>query len=523
MDVPVTSSGTRTSDSRDGSLTRRVFRAGIWTTLFHGLTRGIGFIRNIVLARILSPDDFGLFGITLAVLAVLERFSQTGLRAALVQKEEEVDDYLDSAFAVQAFRGTVLAAILVFGAGYIATFFEEPRAEPLIQLLGASFLIHGFQNVAIVQYTRQLEMRYQYLHRFSSRLVDLVVSVVLAVILRNAWALMIGLVAGRLAALIVSYIVHPYRPKLRFSLSQTHELGRYGRWIFLNNVVGFIAYRGDSIIIGKFLGATSLGIYTLAYSISEVVTVEVSRIMNDVAFPAFARAQGDLARVRRGYFAAIELVTAVSFPAAVGLYLLSVPLIELVLGEGWEEVAFVLPALAIAGALRALVRNGQVVLRGIGKPGLVVGVNVLAIFVTYSAMFLLIPLYGLLGVALAVLLGQAATLPLTLGLVGRMIDAGIGPLARALVPATILSIVVGVVSVGMDAAGVTRTWYGTVFTIVFAVLAFAAAAGVQWRTTKTGPFRILAMMKDRKADRKKSKKADAAAGTGDTVPPLVSR
>lgn len=479
------------------SLSKRVVHAGFWSFLFHGLVRGIGFVRNIALARILAPDDFGLFGITVAILSILERFSQTGLRDALIQKKEDVDDYLDAAWTVEAIRGTLLAAALFLGAGYIADFFDEPRARALIQLLAVAFLFRGLQNVGLVQFTRDLEMRYQYLHRFGSRIIDLVVSVVLALILKSAWALMIGLVAGRFAGFLISYMIHPYRPRFRVDLAQTIELSRFGRWVFLYNVLGFFASRGDNLVIGKFLGTTALGIYTLAYSISEVITVEISRIMNEVAFPAYSRAQGDLARVRRGYLVGVELVTAATFPAATVFYFLSVPLVDIILGAGWTEVANVLPALAIAGGIGALSRTGQVVYRGIGRPGFIVWVTVFGVLVTYASMFALIPRYGLVGVAYCALLGQLAVLPITLFSVGRLLDIGFSSLALALSPAILLSGIVTLTVLGFQELGVADSFAGTTITIVAVAVAYAATSLLLWRGARSGPLRLMEMLKKR--------------------------
>jgi len=482
----------------DTSLTRRVFRAGLWSFLFHGLMRGIGFIRNVVLARILSPDDLGLFGITLAILSVLDRFSQTGLKAALIQRKGEVDEYLDSAWTVQLIRGALLAAILFIGSPYISAFFEEPRATGLIRMLAASMLLKGVQNIGLVKFTRDLELRFQYLHRFSSRIVDLVVSIVLAFILKDAWALMIGLVAGRVTAVIVSYAVHPYRPKIRFNLRQTNELGRYGRWVFLNNVLFFLVYRGDNFVIAKFLDTTALGFYTLAYSISEVVSAEVSRVLNEPLFSAYARVQMDLGRVRKGFFAATELVAAAAFPAAAVLYLMSGALIDILLGPAWAEVASVLPALALAGAVRGLTRNCSAVCGGLGQPHIVFSYNIAAVVFTYSAMFVLLPRFGLLGVAYSVLIGQIAMLPAAQFAANRLLKARIGDLFRSLIPGTLLTVAVGGTLIILDRSGLTGSIVATITRLLAAAATYAIATLLLWRVAKSGPMRLLEFSKERK-------------------------
>lgn len=458
-------------------------------------SRGLGFVRNVVLARILAPDDFGLFGVALVVLSFVERFSATGLQSALVQKKEDIADYLDSAWTVQALRGAVVAVLLVASAPFLAAFFGDARAEPLIQVLGVSFLLGGLTNIGTVEFHRELEMNRQFGYQLSGTLADLAVSIVLSFVLGNVWALMLGMIAGRVVSLVASYALHPYRPKPRLDWGQVRELRRYGRWVFLHHILYFLSYRGDNLIVGKFLGAPALGIYMLAYSISEVVTGEVGKMLDSVAFPVYARAQGNVAQVRAAFLIATELVAAVSLPVAVALYFLAAPVTDLLLGQKWTDVAAVLPALALAGALGAIASNGVALFRGLGRPDIGFRMNLLGVAVTYAIMFPLMLRYGITGVGVAVAAGMLACLPLLAYGSRAVLDTSFRELAAAWAPSAALSAAVALPLFLLP----NKSPAAFVLVVLAAVASYGGMAMVLWMTGRRGPLRIIHIARLRRA------------------------
>ena len=206
------------------SLGKKVVRGGIWVFTLRGTQRLFSFVRLIILARILAPSDFGLMGIALLTMAALNTFSQTGFQTALIQKKEDIKSYLDAAWTVTIIRGIILFLILYFIAPYAATFFKSPKALSIIKVIGFSFLIQAFTNIGVVYFQKELEFNKQFIYQFTGTIADFVVAVSAAVILRNVWALVYGLLAGNAARLIVSYLIHPYRPHLSFDFGKAKEL-----------------------------------------------------------------------------------------------------------------------------------------------------------------------------------------------------------------------------------------------------------------------------------------------------------
>ena len=147
------------------NLSQKVVRGGFWVFSLRITERAFSLIRLIILARILSPNDFGLMGIALLTMATLQTFSQTGFQQALIQKKKDIKPYLDSAWTVLILRGFVLFAILLFIAPYAAIFFKAPQAKPIIQVIGFSVLLQAFTNIGVVYFQKELEFNKQFLYQ----------------------------------------------------------------------------------------------------------------------------------------------------------------------------------------------------------------------------------------------------------------------------------------------------------------------------------------------------------------------
>ncbi|MBW2000976.1 MAG: oligosaccharide flippase family protein, partial [Deltaproteobacteria bacterium] len=154
-------------------LSKKVIRGGIWVFALRFTNRGLGFVRTIILARLLAPSDFGLLGIAMLAIAALETFSQTGFQAALIQKKENVESYLDTAWTVSAVRGIMLFFILFFCAPIVAQFFKSPQATLVIKVIAISTLISGFRNIGILFFQKELEFNKQFIYELSATLVDI--------------------------------------------------------------------------------------------------------------------------------------------------------------------------------------------------------------------------------------------------------------------------------------------------------------------------------------------------------------
>jgi len=386
------------------TLSQRVVRGGFWVFSLRITERVFSLIRLIILARILSPNDFGLMGIALLTMATLDTFSQTGFQQALIQKKEDIKSYLDSAWTVLILRGFVLFAILFFIAPYAAIFFKAPQARPIIQIIGLSVLLQAFTNIGVVYFQKELEFNKQFIYRLSGTLADFIVAVSAAIILKSVWALVFGLLAGNIARFIASYLIHPYRPRLSKNLGKAKELFGFGKWILSSSILIFLLHQGDDIFVGKLLGATMLGFYQMAYRISNTPATEITHVISQVTFPAYSKLQDNLPKLREAYLKVLQFTAFLSFPVAGLIFVLAPDFTKIFLGEKWIPMVPAMQVLCIFGITRAMNATIGSIFQGIGKPNIITFGAGFQLMVLAAIIYPLTSKWGIFGTSLAVVI-----------------------------------------------------------------------------------------------------------------------
>jgi len=384
------------------SLSQRVVRGGFWAFSLRIVQRLFSLTRLVILARILSPDDFGLMGIALLTMATLDTFSQTGFQAALIQKKGDIKSYLDAAWTVLILRGFILFVILYLIAPYVATFFNVPEAKPIIQVIGLAVLLQAFTNIGVIYFQKELEFNKVFIYQFAGTLADFVVAVPAVLILRNVWALVFGLLAGNAARCFVSYLIHPYRPHLSSDLGKAKELFGFGKWILGSSILVFLLGQGDDIFVGKFLTITALGFYQMAYRISNMPATEYSHLIATVTFPAYSKLQDSLLRLRKAYLKVLQLTAFLSIPIAGLIFILAPDFTRIFLGEKWMPMVPAMQVLALYGMLRAIGATTGVVFMAVGRPEISTKIKCAQLILLAILLYPFTVQWGILGTSIAV-------------------------------------------------------------------------------------------------------------------------
>jgi len=361
----------RTTDNLihpEKSLSQRAVISGAWVFSLRVIQQLFSLARLMILARILAPQDFGLMGIALLSMATLETFSQTGFQQALIQKKHDIKPYLDTAWTFLILRGIILFAVLYLIAPYAATFFDAPEAKPIIQVIGLSVIFQAFTNIGVIHFQKELEFNKQFIYQLSGTLTDFVVAIAAVLILGNVWALVFGLLAGKAAMLLVSYLIHPYRPHLSFDIGKVKELSGFGKWVFGSSVLIFLLTQGDDILVGKLLGITALGFYQMAYLISNLPATEITHVISQVTFPVYSKIQDDIPKLREVYLIVLQLTAFVSFLLAALIFLLAPDFTILFLGGKWMPMVPALQVLCIFGVTRVINATTGPIFQAIHKP-----------------------------------------------------------------------------------------------------------------------------------------------------------
>lgn len=370
--------------------------------------------RTVVLARLLSPTAFGLAGVALLCLSSAETITRRNLKAALIQKKGDIREYLDTAWTLGVIVSGTLAALLFLAAPLVAGFFRAPEATWVVRVLALTLAIREASNVGVVYFEKDLDFRKRFVYQASAMAIEVAVAIALAFVLRNVWAIVYGAVAGSVAQVALSYVVHPYRPRLRLDLARAAEIYRFSRWVIGSSTLVYLVLNLDTMIVGRVLGVIYLGFYKMAQSLSRVVNVDLAGAISDVAFPTFARLQADAARLRAAFLRTAQWTALVMLPFAAGAVVLGPDFVRTVLGENWMPMAASLQLLALWGSVWSLGLNFGALYQAVGRPSLGVRHQLIRVVAALVLVYPMTRLWGMEGAAAGMLAGALIAFPVGL-------------------------------------------------------------------------------------------------------------
>jgi O-antigen/teichoic acid export membrane protein len=384
------------------SIFRQVLFSALWTLGLRLSTRALGFVRTIVLARLLFPADFGLIAMAMVVVTGLDSISQTGFQQALIREKRDVKGYLDTAWAVALVRSLVLSVLLVLSAPAVAAFFAVPELTAILRVVSLSVLLAGFANIGIVFFQRDLEFHKQFKFECWASVLEFALTVILAAVLRDVWALVWGGLAGNVLRVSLSYALHPYRPSFRFDPAAFRELLAFGKWVSGFAVIGFAVSQLDSILLGRMLGAQSLGFYQMAFLTAVIPSSEVAIAFSMVVFPSLSLLQDQPGRLKESFERVLQVSAMVCMPIGFGILAVAPEFVRVVLGERWQGIAPAMQVLSVMGIAKALEGTTNSLLLAVGRPGLLAGFSLLQLGILAATLYPLTLLWGIEGAAAAV-------------------------------------------------------------------------------------------------------------------------
>ena len=351
-------------------------------------------------ARILAPSDFGILGLALLTTRIARIFTETGFDEALVQRQGDIKPYLNAAWTVHVFRGLILFGLMFVGAPYFVQLLNNPN-DPLDLTTTTSAL----------------------------RVISFFV---LLIILRNVWALIWGKLAGEFILFVLSYIMHPFRPRFRFDGTRVRELWAYGKWGLGMAVIGFLITEGDDFLVLKILGPTMMGLYLMAHKIGWLPITEISVVISHVTFPAYAKVQNDISRLREAYLKVLQFTAFLSFPLAVMLIVLGEDFTLLFMKAKWGDMVPALQLLATMAIFNSLATCAVPLFRAVGRPKIVTGLMFGKLLFLAVLIYPLIKRWGITGAGVAVLFSTLLNQPFVYYMVVKILGCRYRDILREL-------------------------------------------------------------------------------------------
>jgi O-antigen/teichoic acid export membrane protein len=452
-------------------LARQAGTALVWKTIQLAGVKGIFLARLMILARLLTPDDFGLLAIAAVALGVFVTLTDFGMIPALVQQSHVDERHYNSSWTVGILRAITIAGVVFLLAPIIAGFFAEPRATNILRLLALQPLMEAAASIKVADLNRNLRFRELALMGVAVALIDLLVAMSLAGSF-GVWALVAASLSGAATHVVLSYFFAPYRPRLSMSSDATRSLLRFGRWIFLRGLITVAGGALLQLLISRKLGTAALGLYFMAGKIAFLPHEIGNQVVGSVAFPLYSRLQSDTHRTAEAFRAIFLGMSIVFLPIYALIIALTPSLVQEVLGVRWTGTEPLIQTLALVGILGLFGDAVGPVLQGLGRPNRVVVLGVVQSLIILLFVWNLEGRYGVVSVAFAWVPAIAVSQIISAVFIRQLLPRPFSGMGQPL-----LVILITAAFGGMIALGVTTILSGLVG-LVIAVSVAAVFIGI---------------------------------------------
>lgn len=379
-----------------------------WMGFFRLSTRVLSFARIAIIARILMPSQFGIYGVAALVLALLETFTETGINIFLIQEKTDLKEYISTAWIASIIRGTFISVIILFATPFIASYFNVSEYWYVIALIAGVSFIRGFINPARVAFQKDLSFGKEFFFAWSVFLFDLIVTIFAVIVTRSPVGIVYGLIAGALLELTLSFVLIKPRPTFNIEISKLKQIFGRGKWITAGGIFNYLFSNLDDIVVGRILGVAMLGLYQAAYKISSLPITEVSNVVRSVTFPIFVKFSDDKARLKRAHLISMFFIFLISASLGVTIFIFPELIVEILLGKNWLQAVPVLKILAIFGVLRALTVSANSLFNSVKLQKYIAIYTSASLFALAVTIFYFVSNFGLIGAGYSTVVGAVA-------------------------------------------------------------------------------------------------------------------
>ncbi len=417
----------------NADLDHRIVKSSGWVALSLGGGQVLSIAAMLVLARVLTPADFGLVALATLLVSVLGYIQESGVGAALVHFRGDPRPTASSALVFASASGLVLACIVALTAPVYANFVHNPDVTPLVRALSVLLVFRGLAVVPSALLERELDFKTRLKGELASYSMQASVAVGCALAGFGAWSIAFGLIAAEATHTLVVWILVPWRPSPRdASLQVLRKMLRYGRFVSAANLFNLLNHSMDNLVVGRVLGSAALGVYAIAWRFAELPSTVIGPIVGKAMFSVYSQLQDDLRSVRRVYVQNMQRTVTLGLAPTVALFIAADPIVPAVLGPQWTAAVTPLRVLCVFGFIRLVVAPAGELFKGIGKPHLPLAADAAFSIVALPSLIVLVHRYGTTGAGVAMVIAILAATVVTLTNLVRQLKLPIHEFLRAL-------------------------------------------------------------------------------------------
>lgn len=426
------------------SLKHKTFMGTVWSVVERFSVQGIGFIVMIIMARVLTPADYGLVGELTIFIAVSQSLVDSGFSQALIRKQDRTEVDNSTVFYFNIGVGISLYLLMFFCAPLIARFYSQPILVPLTRLLSLNILINSLVVVQRAQFTIRIDFRTQAKASLTASIVSGCVGITMVYTGHGVWSIVWYQLSNLITNVVMLWILSKWRPQRGYSWKSFRELFGFGSKLALSGIINTIYNNIYLIVIGKVFKASDLGYYTRAHQFADFPSSNVSGIIQRVTFPVLCTIQNDEQRLRNVYRNFLRLAGFVVFPLMVGLAALAHPLINTVLTPKWAFAATLLQVICLSMMWYPIHSINLNLLQVKGRSDLFLKLEIIKKIVGITIMCISVP-FGIIAMCWGALASSLIALVINTHYTGKLIDVGFFVQIRDLLPTLAYSFSMGAV------------------------------------------------------------------------------
>lgn len=480
----------------EASLGKKTVTNILWNYGTFAASKAVVFITTIILARLLTPADFGLLAIGLLALNYLDILSNFGVSSALIYQKADTEKAANTAFVLAVISGLLLTILGILTAPYVAVFFREPRVTDILRVLSISLLISNVGSIHQARFMKNLDFRRRTIPEIGKAIVKGGVSIIMALLGFGVWSLVWGQLAGVTTGTALSWIVLRWRPRLEIDRQLACGLMIYGFNIILIGLQATILNNIDYLFIGRRMGAEELGYYTLAFRLPELIVINFVVVVGQALFPTYAKQQDDLSMLQRGFLKVERYVALIIVPIGIGLWAIAPEFVRIFYSEKWASAITVMQILSIYAIIYALSYNAGDIFKAIGKPGILNKIALVRVILIVPILYVASS-YTIVHVAIGQLAANILITFLTIGVIIRTINIRPADILAEIRPALLSGVLMaaGLLGVRMSIAPL-----GDLPSLVILVIAGVVLyTGAYWLIDRDSARDMLASLKPLRA------------------------
>jgi O-antigen/teichoic acid export membrane protein len=319
------------------SIKNKILAGAVWMVAIKWSFRLFGLASTMVLARLLTPEDFGIVAIAMALIGILDAFFDFGFDLALIKNQNATHKDYDAAWTLRVANMALFGLSIALLSPLMAAYSSSPETITISLVLALSIAIRGLTNIGTVDFQKDLEFSSVFKLQVLSKMLATGTTITLAFLLRSYWAIIISFLTSSIYSVSFSYLLSPYRPRLRFN--GIGKIWSFSKWVLLTNMARQLFISLDKFLLSGLVNKAQLGYYNVSSSLASIVTIELLSPIGSVLMPGFAKLQNDHERLRVAFIKSLAVLLAIILPAGVGVWLTAPELVNVILGNQWHDAA----------------------------------------------------------------------------------------------------------------------------------------------------------------------------------------